>query len=242
MTRFIKSTFQGLLVVGLGASTLFAQGAKNDFGLEMKVRGGITQGSPSDWLHNQKLMGLGFEGSIPLSGQSRLVLEGTYTYLPGGDYDNMPAATFDGKALSASSSADRRKLSLEGFGVRAAYRAPLTGELNWQVGVALNQFRAKEEVSGTIRPTGVTSSGYESLQYTPSSSKLCPSVFAGLKYGVNEAVSLELNVVNLGFNTVKWQPYWYTGVNANSGTPYVGKSSTGNQTGLAIEFAIGLRL
>lgn len=234
---------RALLFAGLGALSLLAQGGKTEPLFEVKVRQGLTTGSLKSDLHDQKLLGLGVEGSFPIAGRGSLVFQLDYSYLPGGDYDNMRATTFDGRTLAVTNSADRRKLHLEGFGARAAYRAPFFSGFEWQAGIALNRFRASEEVSGTLRPSGTTSAQYESLAYTPEKAKISPAVFAGIKYRVNDVFSLEGNLMGLGFDTVKWQPYWYTGQNtALAGQPPVGAAKTESRTGFVVEFAIGLRL
>ena len=247
MGRLVRLPLRALLLAaGIGAIPLFAQGAPAAAAgpsFEVKVRQGMTTGNLKTELHNQKLMGLGVEGSLPLFGAGSLVLQFDYTYLPGGDYDNMPATTFDGRTLSASSTADRRKLRMEGFGLRAAYRAPLFANTEWHAGLAMNRFKATEEVSGTIRPAGTTSASYESLMYTPESTKVVPAFFVGLKYRFNDVFSIEGNAMGLGINTVKWQPYWYTGQNtAPAGQPFVGTKKTETKNGFAVELAIGLRL
>lgn len=231
-----------LLLAGLGVAPLLGQNALSDATYEVKVRGGMTFGNLQTDLNARKLMGLSAEGFFPLFGKGGIAAQVDYTYFPGSDYDNMPPATFDGRALSAASSADRRKLSLEGFSLRAAYRAPIMEGLSWQAGLIINRFKATEEVSGTLRPAGTTSTGYESLAYTPQSSKVTPGLFAGVKYQVNNVFSLEANVIGMSYGTVKWQPYWYTGQNsATSGNP-VGAPKTQNRSGFALEFAAGLRL
>lgn len=243
MDRRILLSLWALLLAALGASPLPAQSGKAGPDFEVKVRQGLTMGNLKSDLHDQKVLGLAVEGTFPLAGKGSLVFQLDYTYLPGGDYDNMPGTTFDGRTLLVTSSADRRKLRLEGFGLRAGYRAPLFADLDWQAGLALNRFRATEEVSGTLRPAGVASAQYESLAYTPEKAKITPALFAGVKYRVNDAFSLEANLLGIGFNTVKWQPYWYTGQNAApAGAPPVGTTTTENRTGFAVEIAIGLRL
>lgn len=239
MGHLVRLPLRVLLLAGLGVAPLLAQST-----YEVKVRSGMTAGPLKDELHNTKLMGLAVEGAFPMAGKGAVVFQLDYTYVPGGDYDNMRTSTWDGRTLAVTSSADRRKFMLEGFSARAGFRAPLFGDVDWQAGLALNRFKGREEVSGTLRPTNATTvAQYESLAYTPSQVKLSPSIYAGVKYRINDAVSLEANAMSVGFNTIKWQPYWYTGTNsAAAGQPLAGTTKTESKTGFAVEFAIGLRL
>ncbi len=241
MGHLVRLPLRVVLIASLGAFSLLAQSGKAEPSFEVKVRNGLTFGNLKSDLHNTKLMGLGVEGAFAF-GAGNIVAQLDYTYIPGGDYDNMPGTTFDSRTLAVTSSVDRRKLKLEGFGARVGYRAPLFSGFDWQAGLALNRFRATEEVSGTLRPAGSTTATYESLMYTPETAKIAPSLYVGAKYRVNNVFSLEANVMSVGYSTVKWQPYWYTGVNtATSGNP-IGASKTETRNGLAVEIAIGLRL
>ncbi len=242
MGRLVRFPLRALLLATLGVVPLLAQSGPASATYEVKVRSGLTTGSIRDDLHDTKLMGLAVEGAFPAFGKGAIVVQLDYSYFPGGDYDNMQKTTFDGRTLAVTSSADRRKLQLEGFSGRVGYRAPLFQNADWQVGAALNRFRSQEQVSGTLRPTNATVVGqYESLAYTPEASKLTTSFFAGIKYRLNEFVSLEGNAMAVGFNSTKWQPYWYTGAGTPPPVP-VGTVKNETKTGFVFEFAIGLRL
>ncbi len=234
MNRYVKSLLARTMMIGFGSTLLFAQSSSAGLEFEAKVRGGVTTGLKNE-LGDDKVLGFGVSGTYRFGGDSSVFAELNYIYLPGADRDVMRSSTFDGRTLSPSSSSHNVKNLAEGFSVRGGYRGKLFGTpLFWQAGLILDRLKGRQEVIGTLRPSGTTSAQYEGLAYTPTSTKLVPNAFVGVRWNLNPNFALEFNAAGVGYSYVNWVPAWYTGTTA--------KVETQTRRGVAFEAVFALKL
>lgn len=222
MPNLCKTMF---LALAVGAGSLYAQGADAPWGLGLNLRAGVTGGNAKDDMNSEKLLGAGITGFWSLGSGRAIVGELAYLRVPGKDVN---AITFPSN-VTASSSADRRKNDLEGFSIRAGYRAPMTGAWNWQAGLSLDKLKSRQEASGQLTTAG----GVEPLFYTPSSSKLLPGAFAGLMTDLGNGFSFEVNALSFGYSQANWVPAAYSGSAA--------RAEEKNRRAFGLEVAFGFK-
>jgi hypothetical protein len=242
------STLVVALLTGVG---LMAQGApkSGDLNFNVNLHAGGSLGNLKDDLHAQNVFGIGLEGSYALSSTSAIIGEVTFTSYGGGKgYDNTklsgpiyttgPSSTSGGVPLNLAikSSVDYRKNSLAGFSLRGGYRSNVTDIWSWQAGLTLDSLKYRQEASGTLQPlaAGVPVGPYEGFAVTPTETKLNLGAFAGVRAQVNDNISLEANVLSVGYGTANYQPFTYTGQ-----APAV---SSETRHGFVIELALGFKM
>jgi hypothetical protein len=284
MSKQFLRTCLPLALVAAAATSLAAQGTALS-NLEIKVRGGYTMGNLFTDLRTQRMMGIAVGTSVPLPA-GRLLLDLGFEYFPGADFDNMPTTgtfyynpdspttapigidpqtvttrTSNGAVTLKSAgvgSADRRKNRFQGFNLRVGYGNRLAGTWDWQAGLALENYTATEEVSGTLYPfTYVTTtpttpfpatvvtptlisnptaggSYYESLMYVNQKTKLGLGAFAGVSTRLSDEIRLEFNLRSVSYTKLKYMPFTYTG-----------QAPTTLETtrrGLALEVSLGMKM
>lgn len=251
-----------LPVLGSSASLAAQESALSNF--EIKLRGGLTQGNLYTDLGSQSMMGVAIGTSVPLA-KGRLLLDLGFEYFPGKDFDNMPtsgtfyynpaspSSTYNGQpvriAINSGSygSADLRKNRFQGFNLRAGYGDKLSASWEWQAGLALDNYTATEEVSGTLYPittatalTGISNTAaggkpyYESLAVTNQKTKLGLGAFAGVTTRLTDEIRLEFNLRSVSYTQLNYMPFTYTG-----------QAATTHQTtrrGFTFEVSLGLSL
>jgi hypothetical protein len=258
MSNRLLRTWLPLALAAAAAASLHAQGTGVSF--DTKIRGGFTMGSLFDDLRAQKMMGVAMGMSMPMAG-GRLLADFGFEYFPGKDYDAMPktgtfyynpaspATSYNGTpialAISAGSygSADRRKMRMQGFNVRVGYSAKAFAGWDWQAGLSLDNFKVSEERTGTLYPLAGTTSitnpavgkvYYESLSVVSERTKMGLGAFAGLSTQMTDDAKLEFNLRSVGYTSVQYQPFTYTGRPVSVDTK--------NRMGLALEVSLGLRM
>jgi hypothetical protein len=262
--RFVQACLVLLPFLGATAN-LAAQGtALSNF--EIKLRGGYTTGNLFTDLRSQAMMGVALGTSVPLI-SGRVLLDLGFEYFPGKDFDNMPTSgTFYYNPASPSStygtpaqpvylaissgsygSADMRKNRFQGFNLRVGYGNQLAGSWDWQAGLALENYTAREEVSGTLYPitaatatTGIPNTNaagkpyYESLAYVNQKTKMGLGAFAGVSTRLNDEIRLEFNLRSVGYTQLKYMPFTYTGQAATT--------LETTRRGFALEVSLGMKL
>ncbi|BDU72166.1 hypothetical protein [Mesoterricola silvestris] len=237
--RIVQAGLLLLSILGAGGRLAAQESALSNF--EVKLRGGFTQGNLYTDLGTQAMMGVALGTSVPLA-RGRLVLDLGFEYFPGKDFDRMPTSgtfycnpaapstTYNGQPVriainsGAYGSADMRKNRFQGFNLRAGYRDRLAASWDWQAGLALDDYTATEEVSGTLYPitnatalTGIANPAaggkpyYESLSVTNQKTKLGLGAFAGVTTRLTDEIRLEFNVRSVSYTRLTYQPFTYTG-------------------------------
>lgn len=248
MTRFFArlclATVAGILPAAAQSNTTLGSP-----GFAIKFHGGGTAGSLKDDLHAQNMLGLGIEGTYALSPNSAIIGELTFSsYGAGKGYDNtkLTGTVYAGDGLSnvggtpvtlaLASSVDYRKNSLQGFSLRGGYRSTFSGIWAWQAGLTLDRMQYRQEASGTLQPR-VGASAYgspEGFAVTPTKTGIGIGVFAGVKAQFSENFSFETNLLSVGYTSINYQPFTYTGKAPSS--------TTQNRHGFLLEMAFGLKL
>jgi len=246
-------TWLGLTAAAVAAGSMpaWAQSAKSsEFGgLNIKLHAGATAGNLKDDLHAQNLLGLGLEGVCALTPTSAIVGELTFSaYGAGKGYDNTKLTgtvwASNGQSsvlgvpitLAPGTSVDYRKNSLQGFSLRGGYRATFQGVWAWQAGLTLDRLQYRQEANGTLQPQlgGAAIGSLEGFAVTPTKTGMGIGAFAGVKAQISENFSFETNLLSVGYTSIDYQPFTYTGA-APSYT-------TRSRHGVVLEVAFGLKL
>lgn len=219
--RIRRWGFAPILGLLLAGSSLSAQ----DWAFGLNVRGGITSGGITDDMRSKKMLGLGVDGSYSLGKRAAVFGELTFTTMPGKDYfEPMPGT------VTLSGSTDRRKNSLQGFGLRGGYRAAIADwGWSWQAGLSFDKLKSRQEVSGQIQ----VGANIEALAATPESNKMNLGAFAGMHTQLTEDITFQFNVATVGYSQVNWVPQSYSGQPA--------AATTRNRRGIVLEAALGFR-
>jgi len=143
--------------------------------LDLKVRAGLTAGSITDRLNDNKTMGFAVSHSYPLGRGASLVAELGYDYTPGRGTDALPNSgtpvyfrQADGTVVSngpggaplflqvgqSNGSLHQTLRKMEGFSLRGSYRAelPWIEKCTWQVGLSLDRIKSRNQSMGNIVP------------------------------------------------------------------------------------------
>lgn len=254
-------SFAGLLLALLTAAAPGLAQSQPEFALRMRT--GATAGSPSKDLSSHSLVGLGIQGSLPV-GPGKVTAELGFDYFPGRGRDatqagpvyinpGAPTTTYLGQPLflRPQESADQRKESLQGFGLRVGYEAafPLLEGWDWHAGVSLDRLKTTSEFSGYAVPMYVSNPGtgavsqaldasgrraYEGWAISRQTTKFHPGAFAGVGTAINPNVRLDFTLRSFGYQHQDYAPFTYTGRPA--------ELSERSRRGLALEIGLALKI
>lgn len=233
-----------LLIAGVmlascaAASRLEAFEAPTNYGL--KVRAGATAGNLHEDMNRNETLSFSLTADFAKVGKGALFGEFGFYY-----YGGMNKATAFGSSkgtgtavpsgtLYAETSADMRKNQMQGFGLRAGYRAPLGWGWDWQAGMSLDSLRYSQEAVGQLQVTVNKVNVIESFAVTPHTNKMNVGAFAGVQRALNDDVTFEVNVATVGYSSINYVPKTYTGAAA-------AQTETKTRRGFQLEFGFGMR-
>lgn len=174
---------------------------------EVKLRVGYTP-SPKDNLRSNALSyGVNFVAPTRFGD---LGLEVGYHYKTGDLYAGAFQPVAPGKeALDPTQSVERKRNGLKGFYGRVSLRCPIPdSEFAWLGGVMLGGTQFRQEYLGDVRSkqwaAGNVSAWRDVFTGTLSKGGLTASPFVGLSWKVNEASSLEVNLMGLNYKAIDY--------------------------------------
>lgn len=196
-----RCTFPALLALA-GAQGLAAQADPLEF--VVKLRSGVALSSPKDHV-SRKTLGMGLELAYA-SPAGRFSAELGYQYVPGDQYlSNVTAfPTAPGAPpLDAAASVDSRKNQFEGLTLRLAYGMDLTPRWSWQAGIQAGGSKYRQEYLGDVADANYTT--YEDTYNGVVNHTAVPlSPFAGVRFRINDASSVELNLIALRYTSANY--------------------------------------
>lgn len=229
MAPILRTALATAIAFVLAGTGLSAQEAPS-FGGGIKARFGVDSGNVQKDTNANKMLGVGMSFTYSLAKGSTIIGELTYTQFSSVTFPN-PVLAPANPALSG----DMRRNKLSGFSARFGYRKAIgETEWSWQAGLLMDRLKSRQEVSGQLA-VGATigTAVIESLVATPESTKLRPGAFAGVYTNISPDISLEFNILTVGYSQVNWVPQTYSGQTA--------AAVSTNRTGLALECAFGFR-
>lgn len=196
MNQTISRLGRTLTLIAMGGAVALMAQSTSAWDPFMKIR--AQYGFKSDQ-GQQGGFGVGFGANHKLGGGT-LGLEVGYHFVPGqlvrGD---IPANSL---GEDQSNSVFTKKHSTEMLGFRVSYGMPLNSDWNWHVGVGLYHSKNRLETIGTFTAQGTdgvwnTVVNESGLSYAP---------FVGVIWNINDAGSLELNLVYMNYKRTDVAP------------------------------------
>ncbi len=232
-TRKLLTALAGLVLVAGSVSTLGAADLPLNPGV--KFRFGVTGGALHEDMNKNAMVGISITADLATWGQSAIFGELGYMTM-NGDNKTMEfgaaGTQFPGGLVQASTSADTRRNSLNGFTLRGGFRSPLVWGWNYQAGLTFDSLKYTQEALGQLVGTGPGGIN-ESIAAKPTENKLNVGAFAGLHRPFGESFSFEVNVSTVGYSSVNYMPRVYTGVAA--------ASETKTRRGYMLDIALGMK-
>jgi hypothetical protein len=198
-------THFGRLVAITALGSVVGQAQATGFDSQLKLRTGYGLTAADDNLARRTL-GFGFEVGYTAP-WGRLGVELGYQYKPGtqylSDYSTIP--TLPGKIVDPGSSVDSRKNTLNGITARLSFEKMIPGSSFYgRAGLQFGGSKYRQEYLGDLGD--VNWATYEDT-YSGSVTKstLAVSPFAGVGYAINEASSVELNLVAVSYTSINFE-------------------------------------
>ena len=197
----------GLTAMVLLAGAGVASAQDSPFNIDFKLRAGQELGKGNDGL-DKKMLGAGLNFGFKLP-YGTLNAEIGFQYKPGKQYLN-DATGIDvaaGQTIDMAISKDSRKNTMDGFTFRLSYAIPMPmDKLSFQAGIQLGGAKFRQEYFGDVGNTNWTV--YEDT-YTGVITKnelgASLSPFVGLSYRLDEASSIEVNVLVQRFKSINYR-------------------------------------
>lgn len=196
-------------IVALGSS--LAMAAETGFDTQLKLRFGYALQDKKEEPLTRRNIGFGIDlGYTTTFG--RFGLELGYQYKPGDQYQydvvgGTLLATDATVVLNPATSSDLRRNSMQGLTVRASYEYALNDAWALRGGIQVGGAKFKHEFVGQVAGTRNGVAYTDAYQGTPSHSTSTGdslSPFLGVSYRLSDASSIELQVISLKYDAVRY--------------------------------------
>ena len=209
MRQNLQKLGRALVLVALGSTLAMAEApaANLGFGSALNLRAASATGAAQDNLC-KRYMGMGLELNYTAA-WGTVSAEVSYFDKPGqmtgSDVSQITLAP-GASAINPVKSADVRRSSMENLALRLSYQRVINADWSWQAGAQLANMKYRLEYMAEVTDAnGAHKATYDdTYNGTPTNSAFSFSPFVGVSYKVNEASSLQLNVVLLGYTAMDY--------------------------------------